>query len=72
MIVSLTTFGIPLRSNMQLFNLGDDFDTSKLHLLNTASMAKSTQNIAVVFYQCIYGGPPDKLIVFERETSGSE
>ena len=57
---------------MQLFNLGDDFDIIKLHLLNTALKAKSTQHITVVFYQFICGGPLEQLNVLEGGTSGRE
>ncbi|KAL8784447.1 MAG: hypothetical protein Q9213_003970 [Squamulea squamosa] len=46
-------------SDLQLFNLGDNFNsinTIELHLLNTTSKLKKTQENAIVFDEFIYGG----------------
>ncbi|KAL9007088.1 MAG: hypothetical protein Q9188_000211 [Gyalolechia gomerana] len=47
------------RSNLQLFNLGDNFNginTIELRLLNTTSKLKRSQENAIVLDEFIYGG----------------
>ena len=47
------------RSNLQLFNLGDNFNsinTIELRLLNTTSKLKPKQENAIVWDEFIYGG----------------
>ncbi|KAL9040420.1 MAG: hypothetical protein Q9180_001920, partial [Flavoplaca navasiana] len=46
-------------SSLQLFNLGDNFNsinTIELRLLNTTSKLKKNQEYAIVFDEFIYGG----------------
>lgn len=46
-------------SSLQLFNLGDNFNsinTIELRLLNTTSKLKKSQENAIVFDEFIYGG----------------
>ena len=46
-------------SNLQLFNLGDNFNsinTIELHFLNTTAKLKKNEDVAIVFDEFIYGG----------------
>ena len=47
------------KSNLQLFNLGDNFNgigTIELHFLNTTAKLKKNEDFAIVFDEFIYGG----------------